>query len=194
MNYEQAKKVINAWKLSQGLMRKEIAETKEKINKCINDLEELNKQLEEYEKLPLDTPFYWTDGTKEIASMEDAIEDTKQGIINETKDKTYHNAYLCMVSHVHNGDMGRATRAVMKFKELQHEQFEFYGNNTDDLWYEDDEVGKLKGEGAYNEIAKDLARGTETADKLMELLELYLTAREVKQAKKNMRKRKKKKN
>ena len=193
MNYEQAKYTIKQWKVAQGQLRKDIAQTKEKLNNCINVLEVLNKQLEEYEKRPLDTQFYWTDGVIEIASIKDAIEDTKQGIINETKDKTYWNAYLCMLSHVHNGDMGRATRSFMKFKELQHEHFEFYGNNTDDLWYEDDEVGKLRGEGAYNEIAKDFARGTEVADKLMELLELYLTAREVKQAKKNMRKRKKKK-
>ena len=194
MNYEQAKYTITQWKVAQADMRIEIAKTKEEINEVEIKLMKHNKMLSFYETLPPNAEFFFDNQPDVKMKKEVEIEQTKGHIKYEEQTKVNLNCYLCLVSHVHNGDMGRATRSAMKFKQLQHERLEYFGNDTNDLWYKDNEVGFVTKEGAYNEIAKALARTTKKADQLMENLEIYLTAREVKQAKKNMRKRKKKKN
>ena len=201
MNYEQAKQVIKLWEnVHKPHLKEDVNTFKAYMKKSQANIDEANKEVENFERKQI-SRLDLTENVKESFTelvMKDVKEMVNELMVGKIEDITYYNHLVCVFSHAYNGDLGRATRSAMKFKEYIHEYLANLEARTDDLKVDKldmdlKKVGEIEKEGAYNFLAKNMKETNETVDKVLKMLEEYLTAREVKQAKKNMRKRKKKK-
>ena len=199
MNYEQAKQVIKLWENGfKPQLKTDVNMFKTYLERAEANIDEAKEFIEYLEKNELKREIK-TDYGKNLKTSNDVMEEVNKMMDNKKEDIKYYNHLLCVFSHAYNGDLGRATRSAMKYKEFIHEHLAGLESRTDELCirqidYNFNKVGEVEKEGAYNFLAKGMKGNNDDVDRILKTLELYLTAREVKQAKKNMRKRKKKKN
>lgn len=200
MNYEQAKHVINVWENRvKPKLKTDVNTHKALINRSKEVINQAQEHLEHYETNELEKDFDLGNGWKILKTAEEVVEEMKRIIRHRTADITYNTHLQCVLSHMYNGDLGRATRSFMKYKEFIHEYLAEIEERADELVVNEvdknlKEIDYAEKEGGYNFLAKNMKETNNTIEKVMTMFEQYLTAREIKQAKKNMRKRKKKKN